>query len=66
MEIKYLNSAVPNLLKLNSIDPCSGLSNEILCILIPQEAEELLELKFGALKKWSFLPSFDPLDFFIC
>ena len=51
MEKKYLKSAVKLFFKLNPIAPISGLSNEILCILVAQETVKLTILKVGGLKK---------------
>ena len=51
MEKKYLKSGVKLFFKVNPIPPESGLSNEILCILLAQETAKLPNVKVGGLKK---------------
>ena len=51
--MKYLEVVVTLFIKLNLIDTCSGLTNEILCILVAQEATKLPEVKIGGLKKYN-------------
>ena len=51
MSGKNLKNAVKFFFKLNLIAPISGLSNEILCILVAQETAKLPNVKFGGLKK---------------
>ena len=51
MEKKYLKSAVKLFFKVNLIAPKSGLSNEILFILLVQETAKLPIVKVGGLKK---------------
>ena len=45
MEEKFFLSAVKLFFKLNPMAPISGLSNEILCILVAQETIKLLNVK---------------------
>ena len=48
--MKYLKSGITFFIKLNLIGPYSGLSNEILCILLVQGATKLQEVEFEGLK----------------
>ena len=51
MEIKCLKSPAKFFFKLNSMNPCLGLSNDLLCILGAQGAAKLSAVKIGCLKK---------------
>ena len=51
MKKKIPKSALKLFFKLNPIAPISGLSNEILCILVAQETTKLPNVKVGDLKK---------------
>jgi len=51
LEKNYPKSAFKLFLKLNFIAPVSGLSNEILCILLAQETPKKLEVRVGGFKK---------------
>ena len=51
MEKKYPKSTFKFFIKLDQIAPISGLSNEIPCILIPQETVKLPIVKVGGVKK---------------
>ena len=48
---KYLKILSNSYFMLNPITPISGLSNEILFILVAQETAKLPKIKFGGLKK---------------
>ena len=48
---KYLKSAVKLIFRLNPIAQISGLSIEIMCILLAQETSKLPDVKVGGLKK---------------
>ena len=50
MEIEYTKTASHYFFKLNSIDPSSGLSNILLCILVAQGAATLSAVKAGGWK----------------
>ena len=47
---QYFKSAVMLFFKLNQITPLSGLSNDILCILVTQGAAKLLEVNLKVRK----------------
>ena len=49
-EIKSFKSAVTLFSKLNPSFSLFGLSNEVLCILVPQRVAKLPEIKVGDLK----------------
>ena len=51
MEKKYPKSALKFFFKLHITVPVSGLSNEILCILVAQENAKLPKVKVVGLKK---------------
>ena len=51
MEMKCPKRVVSLFLNLNRIGPCSGLSNNELCILVAQWTAKLPEVKFGGIKK---------------